>query len=500
MARYKHYDYKQKKMLVVDFDRQILPGSFEHTLSYLIDNELDLSEFDARFNNDDVGRPAYDPAILLKIILAAYARGVTSSRKIEQLCRENIVFIALSADSQPHFTTIADFVSGMHDLIAPLFMQVLLVCDQAGLIGKEMFAIDGCKLPSNASKEWSGTHADLTKKQRKIDRAVRRMLAKHRDEDRSGATDAAVRAKEAQQIEKLRSISKKIKKHLATTTDRIGHRGQPIKSNLTDPDSAKMKTSHGVIQGYAGVAAVDSKHQVIVAAEAFGEGQEQRLFTPMVEAIPAGWRTGARFTADAGYHSAANVQYCEDRGLDAYIADQGFRARDPRFSERDRFKPADRSTKRYFTPDDFSYDSSTATCRCPAGKLMWRRVTARPMGQHRYDIFQGHLEDCRSCPLQSTCMRKPPEVNGRQVAIRVGRNPKPLSSPLTRMREKIDSDAGRARYSERIGTVEPVFGNINTTMGLRRFSLRSKPKVNTQWLLFSLAHNIGKLQRYGALA
>jgi hypothetical protein len=76
---------------------------------------------------------------------------------------------------------------------------------------------------------------------------------------------------------------------------------------------------------------------------------------------------------------------------------------------------------------------------------------------------------------------------------------KTLSIPLTRMREKIDSDAGRARYSERIGTVEPAFGNINTT-GLRRFSLRSKPKVNTQWLLFSLAHNIGKLQRYGAVA
>jgi transposase len=308
MARYKHYDYKQKKMLVVDFDRQILPGSFEHTLSYLVDNELDLSDFEARFNNDEVGRPAYDPAILLKIILAAYARGVTSSRKIEQLCRENIVFIALSADSQPHFTTIADFVSGMHDLIAPLFMQVLLVCDQAGLIGKEMFAIDGCKLPSNASKEWSGTHADLTKKQKKIDRAVRRMLAKHREEDRGGATDAAVREKEAQQIEKLRSISRKIKKHLATASDRIGHRGQPIKSNLTDPDSAKMKTSHGVIQGYVGVAAVDSKHQVIVAAEAFGEGQEQRLFTPLVEAIPASWRKGARLTADAGYHCASRYR------------------------------------------------------------------------------------------------------------------------------------------------------------------------------------------------
>ena len=115
MARYKQYNYDQQKLLPISFSRQILPGTFEYTLSYIIDYELNLSVLDARFDNDDTGAPAYDPAILLKIVLYAYARGITSSRDIEQCCRENILFMALSADSQPHFTTIAHFISSMRE-------------------------------------------------------------------------------------------------------------------------------------------------------------------------------------------------------------------------------------------------------------------------------------------------------------------------------------------------------------------------------------------------
>jgi transposase len=173
MPRFKTVDHTQTKMLPISFDRQILPGSFEYSLDYLIEHELDLSIFDHRYRNDENGRPAYDPRILLKVVILAYSKGITSSRKIEALCRENILFMALSADSQPHFTTVADFISSSHEEIATLFQQVLLVCDECGLIGKEMFAIDGCKLPSNASKEWSGTHADLNKKRKKIDRNKR---------------------------------------------------------------------------------------------------------------------------------------------------------------------------------------------------------------------------------------------------------------------------------------------------------------------------------------
>ena len=222
MPKFIDHDYNQMKLLPVSFDRQILPGTFEHTLHHLIDNELDLSIFDHRFNNDDGGRPAFSPAILLKIVLLAYSRGITSSRKIEALCRENVLFMAISADSHPHFTTIAEFISSSYEEIAKLFQQVLLICGQMGLIEKQMFAIDGCKMPSNASKEWSGSKADLQRKADKIDRAVRYMMRKHRDEDHSAGNDIEIRKREEQQLEKLRKTSDKIKRFLADNDDRKG--------------------------------------------------------------------------------------------------------------------------------------------------------------------------------------------------------------------------------------------------------------------------------------
>jgi transposase len=130
MARYKDYSYEQAKFIPISFSQQILPGTFEYTLNYLIDHEFDLSVFEARYRNDETGAPAYDPAILLKIILYAYSRGIVSSREIARCCRDNIVFIALSADSARHFTTIADFVSSAADEITSLFRDVRLVCDE----------------------------------------------------------------------------------------------------------------------------------------------------------------------------------------------------------------------------------------------------------------------------------------------------------------------------------------------------------------------------------
>ena len=183
MARYKEFDYSQGKFIPIHFDKQILPGTFEYSLHYLIDNEIDLSLFDTRYRNDEMGAPAYDPAILLKIILYAYSRGITSSRKIAQCCQENIIFMALSADTRPHFTTVSDFISTSGQEIIHLFLEILLICDEMGLIGKEMFAVDGCKLPSNASKEWSGTKGELEKKREKMEKAIRQIVKRHREVD-----------------------------------------------------------------------------------------------------------------------------------------------------------------------------------------------------------------------------------------------------------------------------------------------------------------------------
>lgn len=117
MARYK-LTHKGLKLLAVDFDRQVIPGSFEHALCHLVDHEIDLTPFHIRYKNDDNGASAYHPGALIKIILLAYSRGIIGSRKIEAACRENVLFIAVSGGSQPHFTTLAAFISELGDSVA----------------------------------------------------------------------------------------------------------------------------------------------------------------------------------------------------------------------------------------------------------------------------------------------------------------------------------------------------------------------------------------------
>jgi len=258
MARYKHHDYGQSKPIPVHFDRQVLPGTFEYTLSYLIEHECDLSWFEARYRNDDGGAPAYDPAILLKIILFAYSRGITSSRAIARACEENVVFMALSADSRPHFTTIAAFIASMGEGAAQLFCDVLRVCDEQGLSERE-----------------------------------RRTL------------------------ETLEGKLAKVRTWLAEGEDKLGRSGRPVNSNLTDNDSAKMASSHGVIQGYLGVTVVDSAHQTIVHAQAFGEAQEHALLRPMLEGVreQLPGRRGADVLREASVSADRGVSHQRERVL-----------------------------------------------------------------------------------------------------------------------------------------------------------------------------------------
>jgi len=504
MPRFIDKDYNQTVLLPVNFENQILPGTFEHSIHFLVDNVLDLSVFDSKFKNSDTGRPAYDPAILLKVVLLAYSRGITSSRKIEALCRENVIFMAISADSRPHFTTIANFISDSSKQIAALFQQVLLTCGKMGLLGKEMFAIDGCKMPSNASKEWSGTRQNLRKKADKIDRAVRFLLKRHREEDSREAPEPSRRQREEQQVEKLQAASRKIKDFLDENEERIGRSGKEVQSNITDNDSAKMKTSHGVIQGYTGVAAVDAKHQVVVHAEVFGTGDEHGLLEPMLDGIKENLDDNilkrSQVLADSGFHSATTLSRLEEEGIDAYIADNRFRSRDPRFTNAGRHKPQAPKKPQIngrYTPEDFQTDIENRTCICPAGKAMWLKSDRAKITGRIFMQFQAHQADCASCRLRAQCLRSPKQKYARQVNILLEVLPKTKDNPLVRMREKIDSTLGRHIYSRRLGIVEPVFGHLRENIGLRRFSLRGKVKVDSQWKLMTMLHNLTKIHRYG---
>ncbi len=505
MANYKPDLSCQSKFIPIDFAQQIIPGTFEYALALIVDNHLDLSGFDSWFMNDKGGAAAYSPAVMLKIILFGYSRGLISSRRIANACETNITFMSLSGDVQPHYTSIAAFVARMKDQIEPLFTQVLMICDKEGLIGRNMFAIDGCKIKSNASKEYSGTFDELTRKESKLRKASQRILARHQAQD--CLSDDEINH-DLKQKAKLDNSATKINEFLATHQEKRGSTGKPVKSNVTDNDSAKMTTSKGTIQGYNGIAINDDKHQIILQAQTWGSVGEQQTLKPAIEQLsnqlkklgtPKAFET-AKFTADSGFHSEANLEYMATTGLDSYLADTQFRSRNPLFQtsetyhteqEKRRLKRS-KGRPRLFTQDNFVFNANTNTCVCPVGKTLWRQSTRIIIQDKSYVRFTGYLKDCRVCPLQRQCMRKPPKATGRQVQFLI--NQSQNISHSDRMKVKIDSPAGRRQYSKRLGAIEPVFGNITVNKGMNKFTLRGQEKVNAQWQLYCLVHNIEKLR------
>jgi transposase len=509
MARYKPQE-RNGLLLPVVLSEQIIPGSFAFALAYLVDQELDLTALDLRFKNDETGASAFDPRVMLKIVLLAYSQGLISSRSIAAACVRNVQFIAISGDSQPSHAHIAKFVCSLSDQIKPLFAQVLMTCDAQGLIGREMFAIDGVKLPSNASKERSGTHEELRHRADRLDKAADKFLALHQAQDKDGAQER-LEAKRQARIDDLRKEAARTRAFVADNAKRLNAKGHELKSNITDPDSAKMATNKGVIQGYAAQAAVDSAHQVIIAADVVGSGSEQSMLAPMIaQAQP--WCDGNTLvTADAGYHSDANVQHLHDTGIPALIADNQMRQRDERLAGQDKHKAkpdplyekkatGQAAPDKPFRPQDFRFNDADNTATCPAGQVLRSRGTIHISASgHPYQTYSAKAVDCTACALRSRCFKPRSDAadqtpRGRQVT-RFLAKPRDDKDPSERMRRAIDSPRGRRLYSQRIGTVEPVFANLRHNKRLTRLNHRGHAKVRTQWSLYCMVHNIEKLAR-----
>jgi transposase len=495
MPRYKPAQ-RNGMFIPVVFEEQIQPGTFEFALQHLVDEQLDLSALDAKFRNDATGASAYDPRTLLKIVLLAYSRGLITSRKIERACEQNVLFMAVTGDARPSYTHIARCVRELGPDIQALFTQVLLSCDRLGLVGKTMFAIDGVKLPCNASKERSGTHAELARRADRLDKAAAKIVALHRSQDEHG--EPLDNQRQAR-VDELKREARKTREFIATSPKRLNRKGAELKTNVTEPDSAKMATGKGVIQGYAAQAAVDAKHQIIVAADIIGSGSEQAMLLPMIDKASLR-EDDTLITADAGYYSDENIAALHDSGIPALIADNAMRQRDERI---DRVhhkakgevlydkRPVAQAIKLY-RPEHFQFHGDL-TASCPAGQTLtsngaiYTHTTGAQVQQ-----FKAKAEDCRGCALRHRCLKNPATGKGRTVSL-FGRALVDDNDPSQRMRQAIDSATGRALYSRRIATVEPVFANIRHHKRMSRFTLRGKAKVSTQWSLYCLVHNIEKI-------
>lgn len=504
MARYKPYKYDQMVMIPVSLQQQLRPGTLEYTIHELVEHHIDMSVFETRYQNDHTGAKAIDPRVLLKTILFAYSRGMISSRQIERACRENILFMALAGGYHPDHSTIAHFVCSMQNEVETVFCNILLVCDQLDLLGGTHFSLDGVKLPSNASKEWSGTFEELQHKRDKLQAKLQQVLTEHICQDQLSLSE---NKRHQHQQQRLLHQVQRLNDFLQQQDPKAGKAQNEIQSNVTDNQSAKMPSSHGVIQGYNAQALVDDKHQVILHAEAFNTQDHENLMPMFIGAqknvLDLGKRpdyfVGKTLTADSNYFCHANLVFCQDQRLDAYIPDIDFRSRDPHFADQQRFKnglhPRKRSAtkEKTFTLSDFSFDDAKQVFLCPQGKALKRGVRSQPNRYRVYDIYRARKEDCANCPLRSRCLSTPHTAR-RFLSVEV-RSQQP--NLIEQMKAKIDAPQGKAVYARRLAIVEPVFANIRVHKRLDRFTLRSKTKVDIQWKLFALVHNIGKILHYG---
>jgi transposase len=487
-------------MLPISLQSQLVPGTLEHTINELVEHRIDLSVFEGRYKNDETGATAIHPKILLKVILFAYSRGLISSRQIERACLENIIFMALCCGSSPDHSTIAHFVSSMQKEIESIFTNILLVCDQLDLLGGTHFSLDGVKLSANVAKEWSGTFDELKHKRDKLQEKLQQVLSEHMQSDSQPELDLA---RQQKREKRLQSQVERLNQFLEQQEPKLGNDGNEIQSNVIDNQSVKMPSSHGVIQGYNAQTWVDSKHQVILAAEAFSSQDHENL-APMLKAAKKNvtaigkeesYFHGKQLTADSNYHSFESLSLCKTEAIDAYIPDVQFRKRDPRFADQQRFKDGSQPTKAAaFTTADFSLDADKQVYICPQGKQLTCHARNQTNRYRTYDIYRARQEDCASCPVRSRCLSKPTSSR-RYLSIQTDQPP----NLIDEMKAKIDSPQGKKIYARRLGIVEPVFANICVNKHMNRFTLRSKSKVDVQWRLFALVHNIGKIHAFGTL-
>jgi len=315
--------------------REWLPGNH---LAYFVSDvvgQLDLSAITARYAREERGYPPYHPAMMVKVLLYAYCTGVASSRKIEKHLCEDIAFRVLAANNTPDFRTISDFRKDHLKALAGLFLQVLRLCQKTGLVKLGHVALDGTKVKANASKHKAMSYKRMKEEESRLESEVMELLKKAEvvDEEEDQRYGKNKRGDELpkelafreSRLKKIREAKASLEAEVRLKATEEGKDRVPedkAQRNFTDPDSHIMPAAGGkhFVQAYNAQAAVDSAHQIIVAAEVTNNPSDRRQAEPMMEVVKN--NTGqlpCQMSADAGYFSSDTVNNLTAQGIDVYI-------------------------------------------------------------------------------------------------------------------------------------------------------------------------------------
>jgi transposase len=446
---YRPYTLDQRLLLPPDMREWVPADELALFVSDVVDAAVDLSAIYRTYEQERRGQPPYHPAMMVKLLLYGYCTGMPSSRKLERATYRDVAVRVLTGDQHPDHDSIAEFRKRHLEALAGLFVQVLQLCQQAGLVKLGHVALDGTKVKANASKHKAMSYGRMNEAQARLEQEIRKLLAEAEAVDaaedaeygrgRRGDELPPELARRETRLAKIREAKAALEqqardqaaaeaeaarqKQAARAQREPARQGRPpvivdpdqavpedrAQYNFTDPESHMMKdgATDAMVQAYNGQIAVDAHAQVIVACVLTPAAVDVGQFVPLLEQMQTQCGAApATVTADAGYFSTANVAAGEAAGSECFV-------------------PPER--QRHHGPP-----------------------VANPM-------------------------RK----NAASVA----------------MRAKLQTAAGRAVYARRKAIVEPVFGQIKAARGFRQFLLRGLHKVQGEWALICLTHNLLKLFR-----
>jgi transposase len=425
-------------------------------------NNLDLSCLYVNIASE--GNMPYHPKMMLKVLFYAYASGIFSSRNIAKALGENVAFIYLAAWQRPDFRTINNFRKNNLDQIKDLFVQIVQICQQLKMVKLGHISIDGSKFKANAADR-------KTYDRKRIEREMKRILDKAQKQDQQEDTQYGSENSGDQLPEEIREREQRIEK-LMQIQKQLDQEGRE-KLNATDPDAAFMKTTAGIKTSYNAQASVDEDVQVIVATDVTNQPNDKEQLLPMVEQTEQNTDASIDIlSADCGYSTANNLEKLESYDIDAYIPDDTYQSR----SRGKEVSPFDK--------DNFIYDQSTDVFTCPEGQIVkfWH---TRRYENGDYRVYR--CDECTSCQHFGQCTTS---KRGRSIWRRL------VDKKIKQMRSKLESESGKAIYAKRKHIVEPVFGHIKSVLGFTGFHLRGLEKVNAEFKLVAIAHNLKKISKY----
>jgi len=427
-----------------------------------------------------VGNPSYHPKMMLKILFYGYATAAFSSRNIAKGLDCDVAFIFLSGMQKPDFRTISDFRKNNTKELSDLFVQVVSLCRNLGLVELGHISLDSTVIKANANRGQFYDNKELAKEEELLKEKIQKLLdtAESVDSEEDNLFGKGSRGDELpeelrdskRRLEKIKEAKKKLEEQ---SLKRI---------NLTDHDAAfQGRRNHPIMPGYRAEAAVDDKKQVIVACDVISKANDTEHLIPLIEQLndnlpEVSAKESVVITADSNYSSMGNLKKLDEKGnIDAYIPDVKYQAK-TRGRRTDEDSP--------FHKKHFIYNKDKDAYICLGQKELVFSHRKKDDRGNNSSIYR--CKSCKSCRYFGICTRSP---KGREIKAYDD------IEYIYKMRKKLNTDDGRRIYRRRMTIIEPVFGNIKHNLKFKEFLLRGLKEVKAEFTLIAIAHNIRKIAK-----